>query len=63
MLHPEIAHELRSRKLVNLEATGAPEIVSANVGCVSHLQAGTGTPVSHWIELLDRVLAGRPAAA
>lgn len=63
VLHPEIAHELRSRKLANLEATGAPEIVSANVGCVSHLQAGTGTPVSHWIELLDRVLAGRPAAA
>lgn len=63
VLHPEIAHALRERKLANLEATGASEIVSANIGCVSHLQAGTGTPVSHWIELLDRVLAGRPAAA
>ena len=63
VLHPEIAHELRSRKLANLAATGAGEIVSANVGCVSHLQAGTDTPVSHWIELLDRRLAARPAAA
>ena len=62
VLHPEIAHALRERKLANLEATGASEIVSANIGCVSHLQAGTGTPVSHWIELLDRILAARPAA-
>jgi len=57
VLHPEIAHELRDRKLAHLEATGAPEIVSANIGCVSHLQSGTETPVTHWIELLDRQLA------
>jgi glycolate oxidase iron-sulfur subunit len=58
VLHPEIAHELRDRKLANLEATGAKEIVSANIGCIGHLQSGTGTPVSHWIELVDRALAG-----
>jgi glycolate oxidase iron-sulfur subunit len=58
VLHPEIAHELRDRKLANLEATGAKEIVSANIGCISHLQSGTGTPVTHWIELVDRALAG-----
>jgi glycolate oxidase iron-sulfur subunit len=29
--------------------------VSANIGCISHLQAGTGTPVTHWIELLERI--------
>jgi glycolate oxidase iron-sulfur subunit len=57
VLHPEIAHELRDRKLANLEATGAAEIVSANIGCVSHLQSGTSTPVTHWIELVDRALA------
>jgi len=61
VLHPEIAHALRARKLANLDATGAGEIVSANIGCVSHLQSGTATPVVHWIELLDRRLA--PAAA
>ncbi len=58
MLHPEIAHQLRDRKLANLAATGAGEIVSANVGCIAHLQSGTGTPVTHWIELVDRALAG-----
>ena len=60
VLHPELAHALRDRKLVNLEATGAQEYVSANVGCISHLQSGTATPVTHWIELVDRALAGGP---
>jgi glycolate oxidase iron-sulfur subunit len=56
VLHPEIAHELRDRKLANLEATGAQEVVSANIGCITHLQSGTDTPVTHWIELIDRAL-------
>ena len=56
VLHPDIAHALRDRKLVNLEATGAREYVSANVGCIAHLPSGTATPVSHWIELVDRAL-------
>ena len=60
VLHPELAHALRDRKLANLEATGAQEYVSANVGCISHLQSGTATPVTHWIELVDRALAGGP---
>ncbi len=57
VLHPEIAHALRDRKLANLEATGAEEIVTANIGCMGHLQSGTRTPVTHWIELIDRALA------
>jgi glycolate oxidase iron-sulfur subunit len=61
VLQPAIAHALRDRKLVQLEATGARAIVSANVGCISHLQSGTATPVLHWIELLDRAL-NRPDA-
>jgi glycolate oxidase iron-sulfur subunit len=56
MLYPEISKELRDRKLANLEDTGAQRIVSANIGCVSHLQSGTATPVEHWVELLDRLL-------
>jgi glycolate oxidase iron-sulfur subunit len=58
VLHPQMAHELRDRKLANLEATGAKEIVSANIGCMTHLQSGTDTPVTHWIELVDRALRG-----
>jgi len=63
VLHPDIAHALRDRKLANLEATGAQEIVSANVGCITHLQSGTDTKVEHWIELLDRALAAAPVTA
>ena len=57
ILQPELSLQLRDRKLANLEATGAQAIVSANVGCISHLQSGTETPVTHWIELIDRALA------
>jgi glycolate oxidase iron-sulfur subunit len=57
VLQPEIAHQLRDRKLANLAATGAAEIVSANIGCLTHLQSGTDMPVTHWIELIDRLLA------
>ena len=33
-------------------------IVSANIGCIAHLQSGTGTPVKRWVEMLDGALAG-----
>ena len=52
MLHPELAAELRDRKLSNLEALQPARIVSANIGCITHLQSGTATRVEHWIELL-----------
>jgi glycolate oxidase iron-sulfur subunit len=60
VLQPVIATQLRDRKLAAL-AAARPEpraIVSANIGCISHLQSGTQTPVRHWIELVDERLAG-----
>jgi glycolate oxidase iron-sulfur subunit len=57
LLEPELAAELRARKLAALEE-GAPQaIATANIGCLAHLQAPTATPVRHWIELLDAALA------
>ncbi|WP_317203368.1 glycolate oxidase subunit GlcF [Janthinobacterium sp.] len=56
VLQPELSHRLREDKLAKLAATGAELIVSANIGCLTHLQAGTATPVQHWIELIDRAL-------
>jgi glycolate oxidase iron-sulfur subunit len=57
VLNPEISEQLKKRKLGNLEA-GAPQmILSANVGCLTHLQSGTGTPVKHWIEAIDELLS------
>jgi glycolate oxidase iron-sulfur subunit len=56
LLQPELSHQLRDRKLSSLRATGASRIVSANIGCQSHLQSGTPMPVGHWIELIDQML-------
>ena len=53
---PEIAKQLRDRKLSNLGAVDPRCIVSANVGCIAQLQSGTSTPVRHWVELLDEAL-------
>jgi glycolate oxidase iron-sulfur subunit len=57
VLQPELSYRLRDNKLKNLEATQADEIVSANIGCLTHLQSGTDTPVRHWVELIDSALA------
>ena len=57
VLNPEISGQLKERKLGNLQA-GKPEmILSANIGCLTHLQSGTRTPVKHWIEVIDTLLA------
>jgi glycolate oxidase iron-sulfur subunit len=56
VLQPAISLALRERKLSSLAATGAEQIVSANIGCIAHLQGGTDTPVRHWIELLEQRL-------
>jgi glycolate oxidase iron-sulfur subunit len=61
VLNPVLSYQLRDRKLANLDTTfgsDKPEhIVSANIGCITHLQSGTTTPVRHWIELLDQALS------
>ena len=56
VLQPEIAYQLRDRKLENLNEIKPEVIASANIGCITHLQSGTTTPVKHWVELLDDAL-------
>jgi len=53
---PELSYQLRDNKIKNLEAMSPEVIVSANIGCLTHLQSGTDTPVRHWIELIDTAL-------
>ncbi|MHB1246782.1 MAG: glycolate oxidase subunit GlcF [Sulfuriferula sp.] len=55
ILQPEISNQLRERKLGHLQARQPEVIATANIGCLTHLQSGTATPVRHWIELLDEV--------
>jgi glycolate oxidase iron-sulfur subunit len=56
VLNPALSYQLRDRKLGNLAATSAEVIISANIGCITHLQSGTGVPVRHWVEVLDAAL-------
>jgi glycolate oxidase iron-sulfur subunit len=57
VLQPELAYALRDRKLAHLAPLQAEVIVSANIGCIQHLQTGSETPVRHWVEVLDEALA------
>ena len=57
VFHPDLANALRDRKLANLDELAPSTIVSANIGCIQHLQSGTTTPVRHWVEVLDEALA------
>ncbi|MEI8169485.1 MAG: glycolate oxidase subunit GlcF [Rhodoferax sp.] len=63
VLNPDLSYQLRDRKLGHLNetfgATPPDVIVSANIGCITHLQSGTATPVRHWIEVLDQALLKR----
>jgi glycolate oxidase iron-sulfur subunit len=56
VLQPELAYQLRDRKLQALAPIDAQVIVSANIGCIQHLQTGTAVPVKHWVEVVDEVL-------
>ena len=56
VLQPELAYQLRDRKLGHLNQLQPTTIVSANIGCITHLQSGTATPVRHWVEVLDEAL-------
>ncbi|MES2718477.1 MAG: glycolate oxidase subunit GlcF [Pseudomonadota bacterium] len=56
VLQPTLSHQLRDRKLAHLAELQPSAIVSANVGCIQHLQSGTSTPVKHWVEALDEAL-------
>ncbi len=57
VLQPELSYQLRDRKLGNLAEMKPAAILSANIGCITHLQSGTHVPVRHWIEILDAALA------
>lgn len=57
ILQPELSARLKVNKLAALHAGSPQAIVSANLGCMSHLQSGTALPLEHWIVALERHLA------
>jgi glycolate oxidase iron-sulfur subunit len=57
---PELARKLRDNRLDALE-TGKPDmIVTANIGCQTHLNSAGRTSVRHWIELVEESLVSSP---
>lgn len=57
ILQPELSTQLRERKLEALQTPRPDVILSANIGCITHLANGAQVPVRHWIEWLDARLA------
>jgi glycolate oxidase iron-sulfur subunit len=56
LLQGELSNSLRERKLGTLLANAPDFILSANIGCIGHLEAGSPVPVRHWIEWVDGLL-------
>jgi glycolate oxidase iron-sulfur subunit len=53
---PALATQLRDNKLNALEASNPEVIVTANIGCQTHLASANRTPVRHWVEVVDAAL-------
>jgi glycolate oxidase iron-sulfur subunit len=58
LLQPEIATKLRDRKVANIESLKPDVIAAGNIGCITQIAQGTGTPVVHTAELLDWATGG-----
>jgi glycolate oxidase iron-sulfur subunit len=58
IFHPELGGRLREYKIAALTEGQPQEIVTANIGCQTHLQGATDKAVRHWIELVDELLTG-----
>ena len=59
ILQPTVAEQLRDRKLEALQVPRPDVILSANVGCIVYLGAGSAIPVRHWIEWIAARLPAR----
>lgn len=59
IFQPKLSQQLLANKLNNVLASEPDVIVTANIGCQLHLQSGSGRPVMHWVELLDKALSAR----
>jgi glycolate oxidase iron-sulfur subunit len=59
ILQPDLSRQLKANKLAALEAGDPAVIVTANIGCLTHLASGTRRPVRHWIEVFESRLRTR----
>jgi len=58
ILEPEIAGELRDRKLKAIRSTRADVVAAGNIGCITQLKDGLDMQIIHTVELLDWAYGG-----
>ncbi len=58
ILQPEIAAQLRARKVANIEKIQPQAIAAGNIGCITQIAKGTDIPIVHTIELIDWAQGG-----
>ncbi len=58
LLQPELATQLRKRKVENIESLAPDVIAAGNLGCMTQIGAGTNIPIVHTVELLDWAFGG-----
>ena len=58
LLQPEIADQLRARKVSNIEKVGPVAVAAGNIGCMTQIGIGTAIPIVHTVELLDWARGG-----
>ncbi len=58
ILQPEIATQLRDRKVANIKTTRPDVVAAGNIGCITQLSGGMKIPVVHTVELLDWAYGG-----
>jgi glycolate oxidase iron-sulfur subunit len=58
LLQTQLSQQLLAHKLENLQRARPAMILSANIGCLAHLDTGASVPVRHWIEWVDMRISG-----
>jgi glycolate oxidase iron-sulfur subunit len=58
ILQPDIANELRERKVTNIKSVRPDIIAAGNLGCITQIGLGTDIPIIHTAELLDWAYGG-----
>jgi glycolate oxidase iron-sulfur subunit len=58
ILQPELAGQLRERKVANILSVKPDLVAAGNIGCITQIGLGMDTPIVHTIELLDWAYGG-----
>ncbi len=58
VLQPQIASQLRDRKVENIRSARADLVAAGNIGCIAQLGPAMQIPIAHTVELLDWAYGG-----